>query len=376
MPTTPGHVLSPTSFAYGLTVEAELASVCHMLTGAVDDDGRGDRPYAFGVETRTGTKRGSTSQVAMQPIMDDEDAHGAFDIRAGEESEGTTLYDQVRHDFYSLSGKIENRAWEQQQVQFSLENRELRSIGGRWGQRWDKWVLNQMAGSLSEELRGSSKGAYKEYVGGNNVHDPVAASDTGHIIYATGSTEAAVAADSTAIFTLDLVKEFRSRASTQNVYGNKYAGAPCYTPWGEYYVIICHTEQWNQLLTYSTTNEFVMLSQATLQGGSALERSVFGRMNGAIFHDTLILASQFIPKGLNGTAARDNCRRAVGLCADSGRWLFGEDFSYESKLRLVTDEEYLRKGYQGYTISGFKALVATETNQRWGSFVISTYSAV
>lgn len=378
MPVTPGHPLSPTSFAYGLMVEAELASISQHLSGPVDSDtGQGDRPYAFGVETRTGTKRGSECQVAMQPIRDTEDLHGAFDFKSGEETEAQISHDTVRCDFYGLSGKIENVAWEQQNIQINLENVQLRSMGGRAAQRWDQWVFNNLAGSTFHEARGGSRGAVKEYVGGNAVHDPIAEGDTGHFICATDTqTEAAVQADATAVFTLDLVKDARTRFATQDTYGNEFAAAPCWTPWGEFYVCVVHEQQFRDLLDYSATNEFVMLTEAEIKGGTPLQQTVLARKKGVIFHDTLILASNWIPRGINGAVEHPNVRRAVMFGADAGRWLYGENFSNSTKLRMTEDTEHLRKSMFAYTISGFKTLVYGDNNQRWSSMVLSTYSKV
>jgi N4-gp56 family major capsid protein len=146
-------------------------------------------------------------------------------------------------------------------------------------------------------------------------------------------------------------------------------------PGGAKYVIFIHPTQQTSLRTSSTTNNWMDLQKALLQGGKGDESMVWKGGLG-IYNETLIVVSNRVPYGVNSSTgvAITTVRRAIFCGAQALIMAFGQGFGPEEwRVREETydyDREY---GQNALNLFGIKKSVFNSKD--FSSIVISSYAA-
>lgn len=360
-----GSALIASMESSGLTIEAERGTNLMKLAGESDRS-------AIRILERPDHGRGETITYYVQAIDDNQDGHGAESQVLGNEQTNEYYKDSLSIDYLGFSTELTNTTMEQQRVTFDLKESKRRDVAGRWSQRWEKSLLAQLTGDTVASAAGGLRGATNEYSGMNAA----TAQDSGHVIYAgSGNASAAdVGADTAALMDLDLIKEARTRASSHAFTGQSFAYAPASTPFGNLYICVMHLAQWQQLLTYGATSELVMLEQAKIEAGFDPSDNTLVSGMGAIWHDTLLLVSDYVQPGITSSAYEGNTRVATFFGAGAAHMGFGEGHDEGNHLGASTETVHRKWSLLADTVWGAKRTIVN--SETWACHNIVTYSAV
>ncbi len=362
-----GSQFVETTFREGLIYEAERSTFTMAFSS------RDDEYTAFMIQDRPGNGRGDTVKVRFARHREDDNPKSSTAQVLGQEAEGETLEDEVSLRYGLFDGVVPNLPANQDLVSFNLKAKERSRLARQWSETFEKWVIRQLAGYTPVN-------SVVDYLasGGNKVEPQ----DSRHHLYAPDAgganpTEADVAADATSVMTTDLINHLVTRA-TSKVF-TKWPTPPCTTPWGHRYVLLVHGTGYQQIRDNSSSNDFLDIAKAEIQGGQGSAYNTLITGEGFIYNNTLVLRSDFCPPGVNdaGTGPRNFVRRAVFFGACAGTWVFGEGFTDGDYLGWSEHIQHRRWSCIADTIAGFKRLIPKEDAGResFGSWVVSHYSA-
>lgn len=368
------HALVVQQIKVGMNIEAERATRVAALMGT-------NPASAFVIEEFGGTKRGANLRLTFLPMRHGDDltvkARGA--VVVGNEDDQTEKTDNLDLDYLILSTRAaENLVADQGNVDFDiLESRQV-SMVREASEIIETSVMNQLAGyTVVNGLTGANVHPY-----GKSGCNPCREPDTAHHFFAGGlSTEAAVAADSTAVLTNRLVEQsMRKLRSLDHV---DWPVAPASTPFGEVYMGLGNGEALEQVKENNTDSDVYDLSKAILQGGGDPETSTLIAGEGFKLNRIVYLETDFAPFGTNGGTAdaestsvtkRANVKRFCLFGARALHIIYGEGFVDGLHLGYAEHQVMRRLSMMIDTVWGVR-VVRVDT-QRWGSCVISHYNSV
>lgn len=252
-----------------------------------------------------------------------------------------------------------------QRILFNQRKEAKDAMNDWFPNRLDTVFFNHLCGYTPANVEGVTSGA--PFTAGNIVLAPSA----GRVIYAKGlASDQAVAGDSTAVFTLNLIDQavYKARTATPMIRPIRQGG-------NEWYVVFISEEQALALRSdTATAGNWFDLQKARLAGGegdaNGIFTGAFGTYNGVVIH-----VSNRITRGVNSTtgAPVSNTRRAVFCGAQALAVGYGQrnsktKFSWAEK-EFDYDEEV---GIKAGLVYGMKK---TRFNgEDYGAIVITSYT--
>ncbi len=359
------HALNERMYKPGLNLEAELSRPLNAFRGSESEEGSA----AFIVNERPGLGRGSTIESRFSRIDRDElpKPEGATII--GAESQARTYTSEITCRYYSFDGHVENYVSEQGRVSYDQQGLEVSSIALKWAYLNEKATMNQLVGNTVANtadptlalsygnavvVQDAAHTYYCEDTGGANVSDAEVAAAPTAILH-TGVIE-------------DLVMRCRSFAYVL------WPCAPCRTPFGDLYVFMVHGVGFKQIRENSTGSDMYDLSKAEIQGGGDYNANPLITGEGFIYGKTLVLSTDFAPRGMTGGAAQANTFCGAFFGAGAGDFLFGEGFAEGDHLGYSEHMIHRRLSILTDTVHGFKRRVVD--GESWGAFRVVHYSPV
>ena len=348
----------------GIILESELATPLAAFRGEDGSD------CAFPVLERQGLGRGSNVKLRFSGVN-----HNTIPLINGqnvvgnEQNISTEYEDSMELRYFGFSDAIENEVVEQNLVSWSRRSQKLSGIALLWAELWETWTINQLVGNTLVNT-----GYTADYAGsGGNI---VTAMDSQHTYWApqsngtaTGS-DANVAAQASAVLDTRVIDDLVTRASSRAFL--TYPIAPCDTPFGKLYVLVCHPMGYQSIIENSSGSDLYDITRAAIQGGMDLSMSPLVNAEGFIYKKTLVIKSDFCPQGITGGAAQANTRVAAFFGARAGHWLFGEGYTDGEHLGYKEHDVLRRTTMLTDTVAGFKRTIVNGLS--WSSFRVVHYT--
>ena len=225
--------------------------------------------------------------------------------------------DQLRHATRS-GGKMS-----EQRIPFSVREENRQALTDWWADRMDTWLFNQLSGNTGQ---GNTK-----YTGLNSVTAP----DANHFRFENGeggsvrTTEASLsAADTTTLQMIDACVE-QAKVGTVPIRPIKINGS-------DMYVMFLHPYQVYDMRRSTSTNDWMDIQKAVLQGGGIKGNPIFSGSLG-IYNNTILHESTRVP------TITANTRRAIFCGAQAGVIAFSKA---NSATRMTWVEELFDYGNQ------------------------------
>ncbi len=256
----------------------------------------------------------------------------------------------------------------QQRVPFSIAKEGNDALADWHAARLDQVAMYHLAGYTPA----NSLAAAGQYNGFNTITAPT----SGRQLWTEAGATADQDLDSTGDeLTLTMIDKARELAET----GGSASLVPIREikglPNGAKFVIFIHPTQVTSLRTSTSTNNWMDLQKALLQGGKG-EESMIWKGGLGIYNETLIMVSNRVPYGVNSStgAAITTVRRAIFCGAQSLIMAFGQGYGPEEwRVREQTfdyDREY---GQNALNLYGIKKSVFNSKD--FATIVISSYAA-
>lgn len=359
----------------GMQYRAELPTMQYVFQGEENSDA------AFWVLDRTSNKRGDQITVNFAIPEESDYAKPATAKTVGEAGDAAEPLTQTLQMRYAKKdGRIINEQLGQMLVSYDIGDHQRSNTARDWSQLLEKWLARQLAGTTACPASGGGTLVV------NNVPDylagwgnaTVAPNTENHImcrgVSGAHTTEAQVAADSTAVMTTKQIRLMEKMASSAD-YGN-YPFAPCDTPYGPLFVLLVHHDGYEQIKENSTGSDLYDLSSKMLQGGQDwLDNYLVQGGDGFIYSDTLVLRWSYAPLGQSSsTAYQPNCRRSMFFGRQALHILYGEGFGDGNHFQYLDFQQLEDVWYLLKTIQG--GLVSIVDGKRWASIVCTHYSSV
>jgi len=286
------------------------------------------------VQLKDETSKSAGDQITYGLIMQLNGAGVSGDgaLEGNEESlvtySDSLLLDQIRNGVLS-TGKMS-----EQRVNFDVREEAMDRLKDWMSGRMDEAFFNQICGNTGQ--------ADTRYTGSNATIAP----DTNHLLYGGGqSSEASVAATSTAIFSLDLLDKAVEKAKTLSPLIR-----PVRINGEDKFVCFLHPYQVTSLRTTVSTSAITWydIQKAAMMGGQVSNNPIYtgalGEYNGVILHESTRIPSVVA-----------NSRRAVLCGAQAAVAAFGQNFSDQSPAWQEKTFDYGNKlGVAGSLIWGLK----------------------
>lgn len=363
-----GDAFSEHTYRAGVTLAAQLQTYMYNFVGDGGEQGEGASDYGVVSVERPGTRRGEDVKMRFADINADEEPKDRLAQVLGQESATPRYNDTLQMRYLLYDGAVENLTSDQQLVSFDLKRGEVERIARTWAYTWDRSWINQMVGNTT--VNGVASYGFS---GGN----PVTAIDAAHFMVAPGTsawtTEAQVAADTTAVMTTRVIDKMVRNITSPNYV--RFPAAPCVTPYGRLFVLLVGEDGYTQIRNNGASSDFYDLSKASIQGGEGYRDNPLITGEGCIYNNTLILKSTFMPKGLASSSTyRANTRRSVMFGARGCHVTWGEGFAEGDHLGWSEHQQHRRLSMFADTVYGLKRTIVD--GQSWGCFVCSHYAEV
>lgn len=285
----------------------------------------------------------------------------------GNEEVITTYTDDVT--LGELSNAYRNRTtMAQQRVGFDIAKEGNDALADWHAARLDQVAMYHMAGYTPA----NSLAANGQYNGFNTITAPTA----GRQLWTETGATADQDLDSTGDeLTLTMIDKARELAETGGSTGLIPIRPIKGLPGGAKYVCIVHPTQVTSLRTSTSTNNWMDLQKALLQGGKG-DESMIWKGGLGVYNETLLMVSNRVPNGVNGStgAAITTVRRAIFAGAQALIMAFGQGYGPEEwRIRESTfdyDREY---GQNALCLYGIKKSVFNSKD--FATIVISSYAA-
>jgi N4-gp56 family major capsid protein len=252
-----------------------------------------------------------------------------------------------------------------QRVPFQVREEGKEGLADWFAGRMDTWFFNQVCGYTPANTAGVGSGP--KYAGLNPVSAPSA---TRIVRPAALTTDQAVQADNTAVFSLALLDKAVHRAKTS---------APILRPINvgkgrKKFVAFIHTDQVYQLRQAVGNSQWLDIQKAAVSGGDLTENPIYsgalGEYNNCVLHE-----ATRVTNGVHSTtgAAQTSVRRAVLCGAQAAAIGFGKGQGFDAWDWIEDEFDYEREfGVSAQTIAGLKKLVFNGVD--FGTIVMSSYA--
>lgn len=237
----------------------------------------------------------------------------------------------------------------QQRTAFDLEEPLYTSVADWFQQRLIAGFFNQLGGNTATSI--SFDGT--TYTGDSLTNitglNSATAPSTNRVVYATGSSDANVAASSSATIGLDAVYELEAKAESQ------IAGVQNFIPIigkpYKYKLYVARTG-YRQLWEEAQASGSVTLSQIVLNRMAGGEKDASAMIGDSFQHSqTQIIAvpDHYIPRGVTASAAQANTRRAIFVGASACCLAFGKGYDATAKdaampgFKILTDTDKIEE---------------------------------
>lgn len=256
-----------------------------------------------------------------------------------------------------------------QRVNHNLRNEARSALADWYADRMSLWFFIQMSGFTASSItyRGNSTTLSSVYQG----HNTVTAPSTNRKIYATGSADETVNADSTATFQLQYLDWAKERAMTANP-----KVRPIRINGDNKYVVYLHPYQVTDLRTNTSTGQWLDIQKAAMTGGMVSNNPIYSGALGE-YNGVIIRQSEDVVTGVHSSTAAEqtSTRRALFLGAQAGSIGFSSKFSKNSPYKWVEKTfDYDRElGVSAQGLMGMKKSIYN--SEDFGVITISTYAA-
>lgn len=281
-------------------------------------------------------------------------------VLQGNEESLTTYSDSVLVNELMHAVRVKNESSiDAQRVPFSLRDEAKDGLKDWFANRFDTVMFNHLAGNTRQ--------TDARYTGNNAIVAP----STGRKVFATGSADETVQADSTKVFTLAMIDKCveTAKLATPLIRPIRVDGE-------NKFVMFIHPYQTYDLRTSTSTGQWLDIQKAALSGGkgdkSPIYTGALGEYNGVVLHE-----STRIPNGIHSStaAAQTSTRRAILCGAQAGAIAFGQKYSEGANYKWVEDLfDYERElGVSAQTVWGIKKTIFNSTD--FGTITATTYAA-
>ncbi len=246
-----------------------------------------------------------------------------------------------------------------------------------WQRRFEEVIMAHLGGHLPNNTKTIAADAVSnlKFAG----HNTIVATDANHLfrVGASNTTDELVAADSTAVMTLNEITKLETRAMSKS-----YIDYPIGPGQDGWYDFVIHPMHWEQLRTNSSAGQFEDLQLAAMKGGAKQKQT--GLANGWMgsYSRTRIHVSDYVPQGVKTAddTAQPNTRRALFLGRCAGAIAFGQGYASGSHLDWSIEKfEHTKQNILVDSIFGFKTLrydSPAGTDENYGCFNLTTYTPV
>lgn len=256
-----------------------------------------------------------------------------------------------------------------QRVLFNAREEAKSALTDWYADRLSLWAFIQLSGYTASSItyRGVSTALSTVYQGNNTVTAP----STNRKIFATGSTDQAVNADSTATMSLELLDYAKEKAMLANP-----KIRPVRINGENKYVVYLHPTQVTDLRTNTSTGQWLDINKAAIMGGKVSGNPIYSGALGE-YNGVIIRESEDVVTGVHSStgAEQTSTRRALFLGAQAGFIGFSSKFSKNSPYKWVEKTfDYERElGVSAQGLMGMKKAIFN--SEDFGCLTISTYAA-
>lgn len=223
---------------------------------------------------------------------------------AGVQGDATLEGNEERTTYYSDDLYInqlrhaarEGGRFSRQLVPFDVREHLRLGLQDWWADRIDTWFFNQVCGNTNQ--------TDTRYTGNQTA----IAADSDHLIIAGGNTGWSLSNTTTNKFTLTLIDVAIEKAKTLDI-----PIRPIMIGGEQKYVMFLHHFQVTDMRTNASTNQWMDIQKAAMQGGNVTKNPIYtgalGEYNGVILH-----ATNRIPGFSSSATAGDSLVRQAVLC--------------------------------------------------------------
>lgn len=256
-----------------------------------------------------------------------------------------------------------------QRVNHNLRDEARSALADWYADRLSLWFFIQMSGYTASSItyRGVSTTLASVYQGLNTVTAP----STNRKIFATGSADETVNADSTATFSLELLDYAKEKAMLANPKVRPYR-----INGEDKYVAYLHPYQVTDLRTNTSTGQWLDIQKSAMTGGMVSNNPIYSGALGE-YNGVILRQSEDVVTGVHSSSAAEqtSTRRALFLGAQAGFIGFSSKFSKNSPYKWVEKTfDYDRElGVSAQGLMGMKKAIFN--SEDFGVITISTYAA-
>lgn len=256
-----------------------------------------------------------------------------------------------------------------QRVNHNLRDEAKDALTDWFAERQSLWFFVQMSGYTAPTItyRGRTVTIGAVHRGNNAVTAP----STNRKLFATGSADETVQADSTATMSLELLDYAKEQAMTANP-----KVRPIRIGGENKYVVYLHPYQVTDLRTNTSTGQWLDIQKAAMQGGMVSNNPIYSGALGE-YNGVIIRQSEDVVTGVHSStsAEQSSVRRALFLGAQAGMIGFSSRFSKNSAYKWV-EKTFDFDRELGISVQGLMGMKKTIFNSEdFGCFTISTYAA-
>ncbi len=303
------------------------------------------------IKTETQKNAGDRIRVGIRSQLSGAGIKGDDTLEGNEEALETfnqdVVIDQLRHAVRS-KGKMS-----EQRVPFSVREEARDGLADWWGDRFDTWFFNQLAGNTAA--------TDDRYYGYNTPTAP----DADHVTYgASGSTtEGSLSNTTVAKMNLTYIDYAVEKSKVA-----KNAIRPIRINGADHYVLFMHPFQETDLRTNTTSGQWQDIQKAAIQGGNASSNPIFTGALG-MYNNTILHVANRIPVSpTNASARRAVLAGAQALCMAFGR-------EYGKGTYTWVEELFDFKNQLGVAAGCQAGLIKTRFNgSDYGTVVLPTYA--
>lgn len=256
----------------------------------------------------------------------------------------------------------------QQRVPFNIAKEGNDALADWHAARMDQIAMYHLAGYTPA----NSLAANGQYNGFNTITAPT----SGRQLWTEAGTSADQDLDSTDDeLNLTMIDKARELAETGGSTGLLPIREIKGLPNGAKYICFLHPTQVTSLRTSSSTNNWMDLQKALLQGGEG-DASKIWKGGLGIYNETLLVVSNRVPNGVNSStgAAITTVRRAIFCGAQALIMAFGQGYGPEEwRVREETYDYEREYGQNALNLFGVKKSVYNSSD--FATIVISSYAA-
>lgn len=294
------------------------------------------------------------------------DGVGENETQEGNEEAITTYTDDVVIGELSHAFRHKTKI-SQQRVPFKLAREGNDGLSDWWANRLDAIFFNHLCGYTPANALGGGTG---KYTGFNTVTAPT----SGRILWCSATHTSDETLDSNDKFSTTYIDKCKEIAETGGSTGLVPIRPVKGLPGGAKYVMFVHPSQETQLRASTTTNDWMDMQKALIQGGKPDESHVFKGGIG-VWNEVLLVKSTRVTNGVNSStgAVLTNVRRAVFCGAQALISAYGQGYGPEQwEVNEETFDFKRQYAQNGLAILGMKKTVFN--GQDFGAFVLSSYS--